>query len=232
MASTQLKQLIHNGVFVPDPYTPQNFMISFRGKTLKLNPLQEEMAVKFAQKFGTPYAEDVKFRSNFMKDFSKALGLDQKITVEDFDWTPIVHWIDAERARKTTVTKEERKELAQSRKKIREERKGKYGWATVDGVKMEIGNYAVEPPGIFLGRGQNPLRGRWKAAITTKDVTLNLSPSAPTPLGEWAGREWRPDELWIARWTDKLTGKVKYVWFHDATPMKQERAQEKFELGR
>jgi DNA topoisomerase-1 len=64
------------------------------------------------------------------------------------------------------------------------------------------------------------------------DVTLNLSPDAPTPPGEWAGREWRPDELWIARWTDKLTGKVKYVWFHDATPMKQERAQEKFELVR
>src|SRR5208283_6182358 len=31
--------------------------------------------------------------------------------------------------------------------------------------------------------------------------------------------------------TDKLSGKVKYVWFHDATPMKQERAQEKFDLA-
>jgi DNA topoisomerase-1 len=130
------------------------------------------------------------------------------------------------------MTKEERKQLAQSRKKIREERKERYGWATVDGVKMEIGNYAVEPPAIFLGRGRNPLRGRWKPAISTKDVTLNLSPDAPTPPGEWGGREWRPAELWIARWTDKLTGKVKYIWFHDATPMKQERAQEKFDLAR
>jgi DNA topoisomerase-1 len=232
MASTQLRQLRHNGVLVPDPYTPQGFTISFRSRAIKLTPLQEEMAVKFAQKFGTPNAEDQKFRSNFMKDFAKALTLDEKIVVEDFDWTPVVRWIEAERAHKANMTKEEKKQLAQSRKLIREERRGKYGWATVDGVQMEIGNYSVEPAGIFLGRGRNPLMGKWKPAVSTKDITLNLSPDAPSPPGEWAGREWRPDELWIARWTDKLTGKVKYVWFHDATPMKQERAQEKFDLGR
>jgi DNA topoisomerase-1 len=232
MASIQLKQLIHNGVLVPDPYTPQGFTLTFRGQTIKLNPLQEEMAVKFAQKFGTAYAEDAKFRSNFMNDFANALQLREKITVEDFDWTPISRWIEGERTRKANMTKEDRKQLTQARKKIREKRKERYGWATVDGVKMEIGNYAVEPPAIFLGRGKNPLRGRWKPAITTTDVTLNLSPDAPTPPGQWGGREWRPGELWIARWTDKLTGKVKYVWFHDATPMKQERAQEKFDLAR
>ncbi len=232
MASTQLKQLIHNGVLIPDPYTPQGFTISFRGRPIKLNPLQEEMAVKFVQKFGTPYVEDRNFCSNFMKDFAKELGFKEKITVQDFDWTPIVKWVEAERARKANMSKEERKELAQARKRIREQRKEHYGWATVDGIRMEIGNYAVEPPSIFLGRGKHPLRGSWKPAITTKDVKLNLSPDAPTPEGEWAGREWRPDELWIAKWTDKLAGKVKYIWFHDATPMKQERVQEKFDLAR
>ncbi len=231
-AATQLEELIHNGVLVPDPYAPQGFTLTFRGQPLKLSPLQEEMAVKFAQKFGTPYAEDQAFRSNFMQDFAEALGVKEKITVEDFDWTPIVRWIEAERTRKANMSKEEKKELAAARKRIREERKARYGWATVDGVRMEIGNYAVEPPSIFLGRGKNPFRGKWKPAITTKDVTLNLSPDAPTPPGEWAGREWRPSELWVARWTDKLSGKVKYIWFHDATPMKQERVQEKFDLAR
>jgi DNA topoisomerase-1 len=228
---TRLKQLIHNGVLIPDHYTPQGFTVTFRGQPIKLNPLQEEMAVRFAQKFGTPW-DDRKFRSNFMKDFAVALGIKDKIAAEDFDWTLIFRWIEAEKARKANMSKEEKKQIAQSRKKLREERKERYGWATVDGVRMEIGNYAVEPPAVFLGRGKNPLRGRWKPGITTKDVTLNLSPDAPTPLGDWAGREWRPDELWIARWTDKLTGKVKYIWFHDATPMKQERVQEKFELAK
>jgi DNA topoisomerase-1 len=232
LASTQLKHLIHNGVLIPEPYTTQGFTISFRGTPIKLTPLQEEMAVKFVQKFGTPYVEDRAFCSNFMKDFAKELGIKEKTTVQDFDWTPIVKWVEAERARRASMSKEERKELAQARKKIREQRKEHYGWATVDGVRMEIGNYAVEPPSIFLGRGKHPMRGRWKLAIDTKDVTLNLSPDAPPPEGEWAGREWRPDELWVAKWTDKLAGKVKYIWFHDATPMKQGRVQEKFELGR
>ena len=231
MASKGLQQLIHNGVLVPDQYQPQNFTIALRGKPLALNPLQEEMAVKFAQKFGTPYVEDRIFRSNFMRDFAAALGLKEKITLEDFDWSPITRWIEAERTRKANMSKEEKKQLAAERKKIREERKERYGWATVDGSRMEIASYLVEPPGVFMGRGKHPDRGRWKPAVSTKDVTLNLSPDAPNPPGEWAGREWRPDELWIARWTDKLNGKVKYVWFHDATPMKQERVQEKFDLA-
>jgi len=231
LASSGLRQLIHNGVMIPDPYKPQGFSILFRGKPLALNPLQEEMAVKFAQKFGTPYVEDTTFRSNFMQSFAGTLGFKEKITLEDFDWSPITRWIEAERIRKANMPKEEKKQLATERKKIREERKERYGWATVDGVKMEIANYIVEPPSIFMGRGRHPDRGRWKPAISTKDVTLNLSPDAPTPPGEWAGREWRPDELWIARWTDKLAGRVKYVWFHDATPMKQERVQEKFDLA-
>jgi len=229
--ASKLKQLIHHGVLIPDAYTPQGFTLSYRGRQLKLTPLEEEMAVKFAQKFGTPYVEDRKFCQNFMQDFAEVLHLEGKIAVEDFDWTQITKWIEAERARKTNMSKEEKKALAEARKKIREERKVKYGWATVDGAKMEIANYSVEPPGIFMGRGKHPMRGHWKPAVATKDVTLNLSPDAPTPPGEWAGREWRSDELWIARWTDKLSGKVKYVWFHDATPMKQERAQEKFDLA-
>ena len=151
--SRQLRQLVHNGVLIPETYSPHGFTIRFRGQPLALNPLQEEMAVKFAQKFGTPYVEDRRFLSNFMEDFADVLGLEEKISMEDFDWSPIVRWIETERTRKANMSRDERKRLAESRKKIREERKERYGWATVDGVRMEIGNYAVEPPGIFLGRG-------------------------------------------------------------------------------
>jgi len=226
-----MKQLIHNGVLIPDAYVPQGFTLTLHNTPIKLTPLQEEMAVKFAQKFGTPYTEDPTFCANFMKDFAKELGIKEKITVADFDWSPITRWIEAERTRKANMSKEEKKQQAAARKKLRGERKERYGWATVDGVRMEIGNYAVEPPSIFMGRGKTPTRGKWKPAVTTADVTLNLSPDAPTPPGEWAGREWRPEELWVAKWTDKLSGKVKYIWFHDATPMKQERVQEKFDLA-
>jgi hypothetical protein len=46
LALTQLKQLIHNGVLIPDAYSPQGFTITFRGQPIKLTPLQEEMAVR------------------------------------------------------------------------------------------------------------------------------------------------------------------------------------------
>src|SRR5208337_2293542 len=176
MATREIKQLIHNGVLIPDAYKPQGFTITFRGKPLQLNPLQEEMAVKFAQKFGTPYVEDATFRSNFMKAFAVALGLKEKIRLEDFDWTPITKWIETERNRKANMPKDEKKQLAAERKKIREERKERFGWATVDGTRMEIASYMVEPSGIFMGRGKHPDRGKWKPSIETKDVTLNLSP--------------------------------------------------------
>ena len=119
MALTELKQLVHSGILIPDAYAPRGFTIKFRGQPLKLNPLQEEMAVRFVQKFGTPYFEDKTFRSNFMEGFAKVLGLKEKITVEDFDWSSIVQWVEAERARKMNMSKEEKKELAAVRKKIR-----------------------------------------------------------------------------------------------------------------
>jgi len=226
-----MKQLIHNGVMIPASYQPRGFVITFRGQPLRLNPLQEEMAVRFAQKFGTPYVEDRTFCANFMEDFAKALGLNERITKEDFDWSPIVKWIEEERTRKATMPKDERKRLAAERKLIREQNKERYGWATVDGERMELANYAVEPPGIFMGRGRHPKRGKWKAAVSTRDVELNLSPDALMPPGEWKGRVWAPDEMWIARWVDPLSGKVKYVWLAEHTPIRQERVQDKFRLA-
>ena len=148
-----MKELIHNGVMIPVSYQPQGFTLTLRGRPLKLTPIQEEMAVRFAQKFGSPYMEDRRFCANFMEDFAKALGINERITKEDFDWSQIVRWIEEERTRKATMPKDERKRLATERKLIREQNKEKYGWATVDGQRMELGNYAVEPPGIFMGRG-------------------------------------------------------------------------------
>lgn len=226
-----MKQFHHNGVIIPAAYEPRGFTINFRGKPIKLTPLQEEMAVRFVQKFGTPYVEDRKFCANFMEDFASALGVKGKIAKEDFDWSPILQWVEAERTRKANMLKDERKRLAAERKEIRERNKERYGWAIVDGERMELGNYAVEPPGVFMGRGRHPKAGKWKAAVSTKDVELNLSPDAPTPPGEWRGRVWRPDEMWVARWTDPLAGKVKYIWLAEHTPIRQERFQDKFKLA-
>ncbi|MDH5713886.1 MAG: hypothetical protein OEY83_08130, partial [Candidatus Bathyarchaeota archaeon] len=43
---------------------------------------------------------------------------------------------------------------------------------------------------------------------------------------------WQPDAMWIARWQDKLSGKMKYVWFSDSSILKQRKDIEKFDKAR
>jgi DNA topoisomerase-1 len=56
-----------------------------------------------------------------------------------------------------------------------------------------------------------------------------LSPDTPTPEGNWGEIVWQPDCIWVARWEDKLSGKLKYIWLSDTAPIKQEREEQKFD---
>ena len=69
-----VKQLIHNGVLVPK-YEPIGFRLVWRGTPIVLTPEQEEMAVAWAKKLGTEYAQDPVFRQNFYRDFAAALNI-------------------------------------------------------------------------------------------------------------------------------------------------------------
>ncbi|MHA1965290.1 MAG: DNA topoisomerase I [Candidatus Thorarchaeota archaeon] len=225
-----MESLIHNGVLVIEPPHPHGLSIEARDRQITLSQLQEEMAVAWVKKLGTPYVEDPIFAKNFMTDFSKALRIRPMLKAEEVDFSEVIHVVEEERAAKESMTSEEKKAAREERKVIREELKEKYGHAVVDGERMELGNYQTEPSGIFMGRGEHPLRGRWKQGATRKDITLNISPEAASDLeGEWGKLVWAPETMWIAKWTDELTGKVKYIWLHDSTPIKQEREAAKFD---
>jgi DNA topoisomerase IB len=133
------------------------------------------------------------------------------------------------------MSREQKKAAAEARKKIREANKEKYGYATLNGERVEIG-YTAEPSSIFMGRGKHPLRGRWKRGARYKDIILNLSPDAPTPTppggGHWKERVFDPEGLWVAKWQDKLSGELKYIWLADTVRHKQEREIEKFDRAR
>ncbi len=224
-----MEQLIHNGVLVPEPPSPRHLILQVRGEDVRLTPKQEEMAIAWARKHGTSYVKDPVFVQNFMEDWSTELGVDHPLSVEEVNFTPAIDVVLAERAAKEALTKEERKALAAERRAQREALKEQYGYAFVDGERVEIGGYVVEPSGIFMGRGEHPLRGRWKEGATQSDITLNLSPGAPRPPGDWQEVVWQPDSIWVARWKDKLSGKLKYIWLSDTAPIKQEREAEKFD---
>jgi DNA topoisomerase I len=190
---------------------------------------QEEMAMAWARKAGTEYVEDPVFVRNFLADFSAALGITPPLKPEEVDFTPAIDRVAAERAARERLTPEERKALAAERKAAREALKAEYGHATVDGEFTDLGTYLAEPSCIFMGRGKHPLRGRWKIGPAQRDITLNLSPDAPRPAGEWAEIVWQPESMWIARWTDKLSGKVKYIWLADTSRVKQNKEAKKFD---
>lgn len=223
------EQLVHNGIIVPDIELPKHLEIIVRGERMSLTPRQAEMAMAWAKKQGTPYVEDTVFARNFMRDFSAELGVSPPLKAEEVDISHPVAIVAAQRRAKEQLGKEERKALAVERKVKREALKEEYGHAIVNGERVELANYVAEPSSIFMGRGRHPLRGKWKEGPRQHDITLNLSPDAPRPPGEWAEIVWEPESFWVARWRDKLSGRLKYVWLHDSAPLKQEREAAKFD---
>lgn len=39
---------------------------------------------------------------------------------------------------------------------------------------MQVGNFRVEPPGLFRGRGDHPKMGQYKRRIYPRDITINI----------------------------------------------------------
>ena len=224
------KTLEHNGILFPPAYEAQGIKVKIRGEPVDLDSGQEEMAYQWAKKKDTPYAQDKVFQRNFTEDFAIALGPKFKnIKYDDIDFSQAYRVVDVERDLKERMSKEERKALAAKRKKLREELKEKYGKAIMDGNEVEVANYMAEPPGIFIGRGEHPLRGKWKARVTQKDVTLNLGKEATVPDGEWGEIVHDDKSMWLASWMDGLTQKRKYVWLADTSDIKQDRDKAKYE---
>ncbi|RHN71149.1 putative DNA topoisomerase [Medicago truncatula] len=44
-----------------------------------------------------------------------------------------------------------------------------------------VGNFRVEPPGLFIGRGEHPKIGKVKRRIHPSDVSINIGKYAPIP---------------------------------------------------
>jgi len=248
-----MKSLKHNGIYVP-PYDLKGFSVKIAGQAVKLTEKSEPMAVAWTRRVlsTTIPAPDQVFTKNFMREFLEQLkkenaqakfldtftpkylakidnptlnsDSDQAL---DIDFSQIRAFVLDEKAKREALTKEEKKKQGEERKVKRLEFKEKFGYAEVDGQRLEVANWTSEPSCLFAGRGDHPQRGRWKEGPSKEDITLNLSPDAPKPEG-WKVT-WEPNKMYVAKWVDKLTGKVKYVWFSDTAFLKQNREKEKFQ---
>jgi len=245
-----MKSLKHNGVYIP-PCELLGLSVKIQGNTLKLGPRTEQMALAWVRKEQSQTSPpDRLFYKNFMRIFLEALRLEKpsagflsNFQLRDdldplvdgkpredmeIDFSQVRQYVLQEQLKKLNMGKEEKKKLAAERKTRREALRKTYGYATVDGKEIEISNWTAEPSCLFAGRGDHPRRGNWKQGPTQSDVILNLSHDAPRPPGDWKAIVWEPDRMYVAKWEDKLTSKIKYVWFSDSTFMKQLREKEKF----
>ncbi|HET6516936.1 MAG TPA: DNA topoisomerase I [Nitrosopumilaceae archaeon] len=227
------KTLQHNGILFPPPFESKGIKIKIKGEPVQLNLEQEEMIYQWAKKKNTPYVQDKVFQRNFTADFAKTLNSKFKnLQYSDIDFSHAYKIVDKEADQKEMMTKEEKKKIAAKRKELREKLKEEYGKAIMDGVEVEVANYMAEPPGIFIGRGDHPMRGKWKPRVTAKDVTLNLGKDAKVPKGNWGKIIHDQDSMWLASWMDELTQKRKYVWLSDSAGIKQERDKAKYDKAK
>ncbi|XP_033133172.1 DNA topoisomerase 1 alpha isoform X1 [Brassica rapa] len=244
--------LVHNGVTFPPPYEPHGSKILYKGKPVNLSPEQEEVATMFAVMRETDYYNNPLFRKNFWSDWRKLLGKKHVIqTLDDCDFTPIYEW------------HLEKKQKNKEKKEKKQEQEEKYMWAIIDGVKekvssckcspsfglrltycdgclslFQIGNYKVEPPGLFRGRGEHPKMGKFKRRIHPHDITLNIGKDAPIPECPIPGERWKEIKhdntvSWLAMWNDPvILKKEKYVGLSASSSQKGQSDKDKYENAR
>ena len=111
------------------------------------------------------------------------------------------------------------KEYKERLKVEKEEMDSKYGYALVDGIREKVGNYKVEPPGLFRGRGEHPKMGLLKKRLEPKDVILNIGegmaiPPCPIKGTDWGGVIHDHSVTYIAKWIENINGQHKFVYLH------------------
>ncbi|MDW0277664.1 MAG: DNA topoisomerase I [Nitrososphaeraceae archaeon] len=239
--SNKWTDLEHNGVAFPPEYVQRGINVKISGEIFFLNREQEELIYAWAKKKDTHYVKDPVFQGNFLSDFKKLLP--ERFTsvrnIDEIDMTEAFSLVDKElkikeneKIRIKSLTRDERRRISQEKKLEKEKLKAIYGKAKIDGIEVDVANWLVEPPGIFMGRGLHPLRGRWKPRVTPKDVTLNLGQDASAPEGPWKAIVHDHYSTWLASWIENLTGKRKYVWLHDSSYLRQGNDKAKYDTAK
>ncbi|KAJ7496636.1 hypothetical protein FB451DRAFT_1119524 [Mycena latifolia] len=238
--SIKWQTLEHNGVIFPDPYEPlpAHVKMKYNGNELDLPPAAEEVAGLYAALIESHHAEDAIFNKNFFEDWKSVLKKHpprdgtRVTTFALCDFRPMFEYFEAEKAKKKATTSEEKKEL----KKIKEEQELKYTTCLLDGRPEKVGNFRVEPPGLFRGRGDHPKKGVLKFRVRPEDITINVGKDAPVPVPNMPGK-WKEvihdnTVTWLATWTENVNGTHKYVYLAAGSSLKAQSDMLKFEKAR
>jgi DNA topoisomerase-1 len=228
----QWSVLKHNGPMFPPIYIPHKTEILVKGQLTILHPLAEEYGTMYSKYLESDYIKSSNFKKNFWKDFKESVKYLNVNSLDDFDFTNYKKYLDTLKDTKALISKEEKEKMKEAQ--LDEEEPYKY--CIIDGVQQKIGNFKIEPPGIFLGRGSHPKLGRIKKRTNPEDVVLNLDKESKIPEpnvpGKWGGVIHERSVIWLATWKEEITGKNKYVFTSLDSFFKSKSDEEKFDLAR
>ena len=232
------KTFKHNGVLFPEQYKPHKIPLIYNGEKIVLDPISEEYASIYAKFTDTEYIKNKLFNKNFFDDWKiylKKGGFSKITDLEKCNFNLIYKHLTKLKEQRLNTSKEEKQKV----KKQKDEAEKKYKVAMVDGKEQMVGNFRMEPPGIFMGRGCHPLAGKIKTRILPEDITLNIDSQAKIPElpSFYKNKKWgkiiHDNTLeWLASWKDTITNKVKYVWLGNKSDFKAKSDLAKFETAR
>ena len=224
----------HNGVLFPEPYQAHGIPLIYgtNKEKIYLDPESEEYATIYSKFVDTEYVKNKLFKQNFFGDWKKYLkkgGFNQIVSLDLCDFSLIYSHV--------LKMKEEKKKESDGGESGGES--GGYTEAMVDNKVQAVGNFRIEPPGIFLGRGCHPLAGKIKKRIFPEDITINIDNKSKIPelplfykYKKW-GKIIHDNTLeWLASWKDTITGKTKYVWLGNKSDFKAKSDLHKYEKAR
>ena len=159
----------------------------------------------------------------------------QKIEIKSFekcDFQDIFDYYEGKRNEKKNTSAAEKKALKVEKEKQEEQ----YQYCYLDGRKEKVGNFRIEPPGLFRGRGEHPKTGMVKTRVMPEQVTINIGEGATVPEPpeghKWAAVIHDPTVTWLATWKENINGNIKYVMLAATSSLKGMSDFKKFEKAR
>lgn len=229
--------LEHKGpVFAPayDPLPP-DVKFFYSGKEMKLSQDAEEVATFYARMLDHDYTTKPAFNTNFFHDWREVMTDSERAKIVDLtkcDFKQMHAYFLQKSEERKAMTKEEKLKIKEDNEKTQKE----YGFCTIDGHKEKIGNFKIEPPGLFRGRGEHPKMGKLKKRVMPEDILINCSKDSnvpkPPPGHKWKEVRHDPNVTWLASWTENIQGQVKYVMLNPSSKLKGEKDWQKYETAR
>ena len=229
----QWEELIHNGPLLAPLYVEHNIPIIINGVKHQLKGEAEEFITMYARYLDTEYILKPKFNKNFLADWKKVLPKHIIVNnMSEVDMKDIKKHLDNMKDIKKNMSKDEIERIKHKTDIFEEP----YKYCVINGGRMKVGNYKIEPPGIFLGRGEHPKIGKIKKRINPEDIIINISKDASVPkpnvAGHWKEVIHNKEVVWLATWVDNISNKNKYIFTSMESIFKSKSDMDKFDLAR